>query len=315
MLFDAIVLAGGRSSRLEGTPKARLVVGGQTLLERTLAAVTAARRVVVVGPPPEFPPAPGVRYVREDPPFAGPAAATAAGLAELARMAAGGAGPASHASQAPFTLVLACDMPRIHAALPALFAAIERYPRAGGAIAVDRGRQQPLAALYATAALADAVGRLQRAGTLAGLGVFQLVGGLDLVRTDVAEGATDDVDTWADAHRLGAEARHDPTTNETTRSDTMNDRTHEDAALQEWAERVIAALEIEGLDLDINAILGLAGKAAHAVLRPAAPLTTFLVGYAAGQSTAGGVTSQQAVRTATDAALGLARDWEAENPR
>lgn len=95
----------------------------------------------------------------------------------------------------------------------------------------------------------------------------------------------------------------------------MNDRTHEDAALQEWAQRVIAALEIEGLDLDINAILGLAGKAAHAVLRPAAPLTTFLVGYAAGQSTAGGVTSQQAVRTATDAALGLARDWEAENPR
>ena len=33
--FDAIVLAGGRSSRLGGVPKAGLVLDGQTLLERT----------------------------------------------------------------------------------------------------------------------------------------------------------------------------------------------------------------------------------------------------------------------------------------
>lgn len=93
----------------------------------------------------------------------------------------------------------------------------------------------------------------------------------------------------------------------------MNDRKDEDAALQDWAARVVEALQIQGLDVHVNGVLGLAGKAAHAVLRPAAPLTTFLVGYAAGRASAAGVPSEDAVRAATDAALGLARDWEAEH--
>ncbi|KQV06153.1 DUF6457 domain-containing protein [Leifsonia sp. Root112D2] len=89
----------------------------------------------------------------------------------------------------------------------------------------------------------------------------------------------------------------------------MTDRDEENALLEEWAARVVEALDIEGLELDINAVLGLAGRAAHAVVRPAAPLTTFLVGYAAGQAAAGGaggsVVSADAVRAATDTALRL----------
>jgi hypothetical protein len=42
------------------------------------------------------------------------------------------------------------------------------------------------------------------------------------------------------------------------------------------------ALGVPVGDVDVNDLLGLAGEAAHAVERPAAPLTTFLVGYAAG---------------------------------
>jgi hypothetical protein len=108
----------------------------------------------------------------------------------------------------------------------------------------------------------------------------------------------------------------------------MNERRDDDATLREWSLQVVEALGIHGLDLDIDQVLGLAGKAAHAVLRPAAPLTTFLVGYAAGQASvaagqegavgqegaASAVSASQAVRAATDTALQLARRWEAEHP-
>lgn len=47
-----------------------------------------------------------------------------------------------------------------------------------------------------------------------------------------------------------------------------------------WADHLGEALGIE-LEVDVDAILDLARDAAHSVDRPAAPLTTFLVGYAA----------------------------------
>jgi len=39
-----------------------------------------------------------------------------------------------------------------------------------------------------------------------------------------------------------------------------------------------------GVELDLDEILGLAGVAAHKVARPAAPLTTFLLGCAAAEN-------------------------------
>lgn len=53
--------------------------------------------------------------------------------------------------------------------------------------------------------------------------------------------------------------------------------------LNEWADRVAAALQTD-LQPDqqlVNLVLDLARDAAHTVARPAAPLTTFLLGYAA----------------------------------
>ena len=55
-----------------------------------------------------------------------------------------------------------------------------------------------------------------------------------------------------------------------------------DAALTTWWATLTRALGLEDVPADRDAILGLAGEAAHAVVRPAAPLTTFLAGYAAG---------------------------------
>lgn len=53
-------------------------------------------------------------------------------------------------------------------------------------------------------------------------------------------------------------------------------------SLTAWTQQLSDALAVE-LDVDIDAVLDLARDAAHQVDRPAAPLTTFLVGYAAAQ--------------------------------
>ncbi|MDQ3628703.1 MAG: DUF6457 domain-containing protein [Actinomycetota bacterium] len=50
--------------------------------------------------------------------------------------------------------------------------------------------------------------------------------------------------------------------------------------LQEWTASVQSALGTDA-EVDIHLVLDLARDAAHAVERPAAPLTTFLLGYAA----------------------------------
>ncbi|MGH8776871.1 MAG: NTP transferase domain-containing protein, partial [Jiangellaceae bacterium] len=47
--WDAVVLAGGRGSRLGGVDKPALRIGGRTLLDTALVATAAARSTVVVG--------------------------------------------------------------------------------------------------------------------------------------------------------------------------------------------------------------------------------------------------------------------------
>ncbi|HJW01279.1 MAG TPA: NTP transferase domain-containing protein [Arthrobacter sp.] len=189
--FDAVILAGGRSSRLGGVPKQSLVYDGGTLLQRSLDAAAGAQSVVVVGPDPGPLPA-GVITCREDPPFAGPAAAIGAGLTALA----GTAGP-----RPPFTLLLACDMPNVGQAVDALRQSL----RPGdGAVAVSAdGRRQPLAGIYNTPALQRSVQDLNSRGTLMNASVSALLARLDVQLVTVPAGSTDDVDTWDDATALG----------------------------------------------------------------------------------------------------------------
>lgn len=63
--------------------------------------------------------------------------------------------------------------------------------------------------------------------------------------------------------------------------------TSTDETLQRWWRALAAELDVDP-DADPEALLDLAGTAAHAIVRPAAPLTTFLVGYAAGRAGADG---------------------------
>jgi molybdopterin-guanine dinucleotide biosynthesis protein A len=207
--FDAVILAGGRSSRLGGAPKPRLVSGGRTLLELALEAAHGAHTIVVVGPDPGPLPA-GVLTCREEPPFAGPAAAIAAGLAALAahRMA-GGIAPPTPAAPA-WTLVLACDMPRATAAVTALREELAHGAEGDGVLAVSAdGRRQPLAGFYGTAALQRSAAEAARRGALADASVFALLASLDVRGLRVPPGSTDDVDTWEDAAALGVSG-HSP---------------------------------------------------------------------------------------------------------
>lgn len=209
MEFDAIILAGGRSSRLGGVPKSGLIYDGATLLERSLRAAGAAGLTVVVGPDPGGLPG-GVLTCREEPPFAGPAAAIAAGLAALAADHA-----SRHAAAAPYTLVLACDMPRsegaVRALAEALAASAAGTPERGGAdgvmaVSAD-GRKQPLAGFYGTAGLQRSVADAASRDRLENASVFALLARLDVREVRVPPGSTDDVDTWDDASALGVSGR------------------------------------------------------------------------------------------------------------
>ena len=154
---DAVVLAGGRGSRLGGIDKPGLRVGERSLIASVVAEVRAAgaRRVVVVGPPrPGLAPADGdLLVVREDPPGAGPVPALRRGLTEVT---------------ARWVFVLAADLPFLRASdLGALLAAARQGGR-GAIMADETGQPQWLVGCWPTAPLREAAGGYQ-GGSLRGL--------------------------------------------------------------------------------------------------------------------------------------------------
>ncbi|WP_067897162.1 NTP transferase domain-containing protein [Nocardia vaccinii] len=147
---DAIVLAGGRASRLGGVDKPAIVVGGQSMLEAAIGAVAACVRTVVVGPHrPDL--GPGIRQVQEVPAGSGPVAAISTGLKALADCD----------FPADLVVVLAADMPFLTAA--AIDALISRAVESGAdaVFAADEsGRPQYLIGMWRRIALQAAIERL-----------------------------------------------------------------------------------------------------------------------------------------------------------
>lgn len=196
----AVVLAGGRGSRLGGQDKPALRLGGRSLLEIVLSAVGGVP-AVVVGPARELPG--DVVVVREEPAGGGPAAAVAAGLAALPDLphdalvvvlAADLPGITAHTIDRLCTVLSAAEQPRADAS-----SAAPEQLSADGAVLLDgAGRRQYLAGVWRFAALAAAV---ERRPTWHGAALREL---LDPIRTiDVAglESETADVDTPADWRR------------------------------------------------------------------------------------------------------------------
>ncbi|MFE4410252.1 NTP transferase domain-containing protein [Streptomyces sp. NPDC056821] len=281
LAHDAVVLAGGAARRLGGADKPGLRVGGRALLDRVLAACADADTTVVVADP--RPTARPVRWAREEPAGAGPLAALDAGLRH---------------TTADHVVVLSADLPFLERDTVRRLLTALRAGRADGVLLTDAGgRDQPLVAAYRAQALRRALAALARAasdggsardGALTGLPLRRLTAALDLTRVpdDVA---SFDCDTWDDI--VIARAR-------------IREHGH---VLDEWISAVKDELGID-LDVDTRALLDLARDAAHGVARPAAPLTTFLVGYAAAQAKGG----PEAVAEAARKAAALAQRWADE---
>lgn len=276
MTYDALVLAGGAARRLGGADKPGLLVGGRPLLDRVLDACADARTTVVVGG--RRPTARPVQWAREDPPGGGPLAALDAGLRR---------------TTAAQVLVLSADLPFLdRETVRALLDA----PGGDGAMLRDPGgRDQPLVAAYRVEPLRREIALLAAEhGTLAGLPLRAVTAELDLTPvTAAAPIASFDCDTWDDLAAARARIREHGT------------------VLEQWITAVKNELGID-IAVDTKTLLDLARDAAHGVARPAAPLTTFLVGYAAAHAEATGADPAQAVAEASRKAADLALRWAAE---
>nr|WTB32517.1 molybdenum cofactor guanylyltransferase [Streptomyces sp. NBC_00830] len=275
--YDAIVLAGGAAKRLGGADKPAVRVGGRALLDRVLAACADAATTVVVGG--RRPTLRAVTWTREEPQGGGPLAALGAGVRHTC---------------AERVLVLSADLPFLgESTVKALLAAVG-HGDPDGALCVDQeGRDQPLVAVYRAEPLRRELALLATEhGGLAGLPLRLLTHELDLARVEAGPLASFDCDTWEDIAAARARIREHGT------------------VLDEWITAVKNELGIE-LDVDTGVLLDLARDAAHGVARPAAPLTTFLVGYAAAKASDGGG-GPEAVAEAARKATALALRWADE---
>nr|WP_161560647.1 NTP transferase domain-containing protein [Streptomyces antimycoticus] len=269
--YDAVILAGGAARRLGGVDKPALRVGGRALLDRVLDACRGAGRTVVVGP--RRPTVRPVRWAREEPSGGGPVAAVDAGVRQ---------------TTAPVVLVLSADLPFLTPeTVETLLNGVEGTE---GAVLIDSdGREQPLVAAYRAEPLRREIALLATEhGGLGGMPLRLLVSELALARLQHPT-ASFDCDTWEDITTARARIRE------------------HGRVLDEWITAVKAELGID-LDVDTAALLDLARDAAHGVARPAAPLTTFLVGYAAAQKGGG----PEALAAATEKAAALAARWAEE---
>ncbi len=183
----AVVLAGGRASRMAGVDKLGADVAGMSVLARVLRACEGVP-VVLVGPPGLAADFPGTTVVQEDPSFGGPVAGVRAGVSGL------------H-TDCDRVLLLAGDAPFLTpAALQRLLERLESSGADAALYADATGQEQYLCAAWRRLALTRALGA-------AGNSMRSVYAGARLAVLPDTEEATTDVDTMADLDAARARAR------------------------------------------------------------------------------------------------------------
>lgn len=142
MDWCAIVLAGGRGSRLGDVDKATLRIGSDQLLDLVLAGLPRATRVLVAGPTRTT--SRLVEFVADQTPFGGPVAGLASSLPLV---------------REPAFALLAVDMPDASASVAGLVGSLTPDVDAVVPVTPD-GHRQPLAAVYRTTAVRAALAGL-----------------------------------------------------------------------------------------------------------------------------------------------------------
>jgi Molybdopterin-guanine dinucleotide biosynthesis protein A len=288
--WTALVLAGGRGSRLGNDDKAAITIGGTSVLDQLLSSLPAGVPVVVAGP--ERPTSRPVTFRQEWPIHGGPVAGIASGL---------------EAVSTPVTVLLAVDMPWAGGLVEHLIAEFASCD-AAALVPVDAsGFRQPLCAVVRTQAVRRALGEL---GNPHGRSMRDLMLLIDVQERPLSAAErpwVEDIDTPGDLHKarssraLSRMVAPLPGTGAPAVSESA---IHEEGArpmMQTWIDAVCAELNLPA-DVNIDMILDVARVAAHNVDRPAAPVTTFLLGSAV----AGGMDVNEAAAKIQQ----LAATWE-----
>jgi molybdopterin-guanine dinucleotide biosynthesis protein A len=283
--WTALVLAGGRGSRLGNHDKAAITIGGTSGLDLLLSPLPERVPVVVAGP--ERPTERLVTFRQERPIYGGPVAGIAAGL---------------EAVNTVLTVLLAVDMPWAGGLVEHLIAEFGSCDAAALVPVDGAGFWQPLCAVIRTQALRSALARF---GDPQGRSLRDLMSLLDVQERPLcgAEmGLVQDIDTCQDLRkarsRWAASGVVAPLPS-TDRS-TIKEQGAE-PMMQTWIDAVCAELNLPA-DVNVDVILDVARVAAHSVERPAAPITTFLLGFAV----AGGMDVDEAVEKVQE----LAANWQ-----
>lgn len=179
---SALILAGGRATRLGGVDKRALVIAGATIFDRQCAVLAGRVAEIIVS---AAAPVPGFRTVADAVPGQGPLAGIAAGLA---------------AATTPWLLVVAGDMPYLTGALldQLLAAATPEVDAVGIRVG---GLPEPLVCVLRVAAAAPEVAARLAAGRLKASALLS-EGALRVAWIDDPErGALFNVNTPADLDR------------------------------------------------------------------------------------------------------------------
>jgi molybdopterin-guanine dinucleotide biosynthesis protein A len=266
---DSIVVAGGKASRMGGLDKAMLPLGlgGNSLLEDVIKSCPG--KVFVVGYPRELGTQKNnlVTWVADLNPGGGPAAGIWSGLASVT---------------SEYVFISAADQTLAPETVSALIAAAAGNDGAW-ALRSD-GSGQPLCACVRTDLLRDLLAPTQGINQ----SPLRLLSGLNMVGVTVNPDQVVDFDTWQDVAKAvnGSEAM--------------------DQITQMWMARVATLLDVDSHEVLTAELLDLTREVAHGVERKSAPLTTFLLGYAAGKDSL----SPDEVRKLIEAVSNAVAEWQ-----
>jgi molybdopterin-guanine dinucleotide biosynthesis protein A len=265
---DSIIVAGGKATRMGGLDKAMLPLGlsGKTLLEDIIKSCPG--KVFVVGNPREIGiDGADVTWVPDLNPDGGPAAGLWSGMASVT---------------SEYVFISAADQTLSSDTVSALISAALG---SDGAWAIrSDGSGQPLCACVRTESLRELLAATQGVNQ----SPLRLLSNLKMVGVNVNPNQVVDFDTWQDVAKA------------VKGSESM------DQITQMWMARVATLLDVDSHEVLTSELLDLTREVAHGVERKSAPLTTFLLGYAAGKESL----SPDEVRKLIETVSNAVAEWQ-----
>ena len=243
---DSIIVAGGSATRMGGLDKAMLPLGlsGKALLNDVIKACPG--KVFIVGYPRESLAVSdkSIEWLPDLNPGGGPAAGIWSGLSSVT---------------SEYVFISAADQTLSAETVSKLVSAANGQDGAW-AIRSD-GSGQPLCACVRNDLLRDLLAPTQGVNQ----SPLRLLSSLAMVGVSVNPDQVVDFDTWQDVAKA------------------VNGGKAMDQITQMWLARVATLLDVDPHEVLTAELLDLTREVAHGVERKSAPLTTFLLGYAAGK--------------------------------